>query len=251
MTEPVAVPGLRAVAALFQHAPARLIEVLVSQQPGGPRQALVDQLAARGIRITRTAPARLDALAGEAAHQGIIALAEPAPLVEWASLLQPDALILALDQVTDPRNFGAMLRCLEAFGGTGALITRDRCARPGPAVTKTSAGASELLPIALETNLVRALRVGQDAGLQVVVADMDGDPPSAVEWHRPTILVMGAEGQGIRRLTREAADRVVTIPMVGETASLNVAVAAGILLHAAASARALVLQSAKKEIARA
>lgn len=237
MSEPVAVPGLRGVAALLAHAPRRIHEILTHGQPGGPRQALIDQLLRAGITVRNVAPARLEALAGEAVHQGIIALAEPAPLVDWPSLWQPDALILALDQVTDPRNFGAMLRSLEALGGTGALITRDRCARPGPAVTKTSAGASELLPIAMETNLARALRSGQQAGLQVVVADLDGIHPADIDWTHPTVLVMGAEGQGIRRLTRDAADHVVTIPLVGQTASLNVSVAAGILLSAAADCR--------------
>lgn len=246
MTELVAVPGLRGVAALLAHAPRRIREVLIQSQPTGPRQALVDQLTRGGVPVHAATPSRLEALAGEAVHQGIVALAEPAPLVEWPSLWRPDALVLALDQVTDPRNFGAMLRSLEAFGGTGALITRDRCARPGPAVTKTSAGASELLPIAMETNLARALRAAQGAGLHIVVADMDGEPPAAIDWRRPTVLVMGAEGQGVRRLTRDAADQVVSIPLVGRTESLNVAVAAGILLYAAAESRAK--GSAKKPI---
>ncbi|MEZ4471814.1 MAG: 23S rRNA (guanosine(2251)-2'-O)-methyltransferase RlmB [bacterium] len=238
MTDLLPVPGIRAVQALLDHAPERLRQILLHGRPGGQRRTLVDALEARGLIPTPVPASRLDALAGDVAHQGIVALVEPAELVEWPALFTPDALILALDQVTDPRNFGAMLRSLEAFGGTGALITRDRCARPGPAVTKTSAGAAEIIPIAMETNLARALRAGQQAGLQVVVADLDGVSPDAIDWTRPTILVMGAEGEGVRRLTRETADQVVTIGLRGATASLNVGVAAGILLHAASAARA-------------
>ncbi|MCB9547437.1 MAG: 23S rRNA (guanosine(2251)-2'-O)-methyltransferase RlmB [Myxococcales bacterium] len=237
MSELVPVPGVRAVQAILDHAPARIRQVLLHGRPGGQRKAVVDALEARGVSLIPAAQGRLDQLAGEVAHQGIIALVEPASLVEWPTLFTPDALILALDQVTDPRNFGAMLRSLEALGGTGALITRDRCARPGPAVTKTSAGAAEIVPIAMETNLARALRAAQGAGLQVVVADLDGEAPDAIDWTRPTVLVMGAEGEGVRRLTRETADHIVTIGLHGATASLNVGVAAGILLHAASAAR--------------
>ena len=109
-------------------------------------------------------------------------------------------LIVAVDQVTDPRNLGAILRAGEGMGVTGALVTKNRCARLGPTVSKTSAGASELLPVAMEANLARSLRRAQDAGLQIVGADFDGLAPAQIDLTIPTVLVIGAEGRGIRRL---------------------------------------------------
>jgi 23S rRNA (guanosine2251-2'-O)-methyltransferase len=124
-------------------------------------------------------------------------------------------------------------------GGTGALVTRDRCARPGPTVSRTSAGASEILPVALETNLSRALAAADEAGLQIVGADLDGVAPWEVDWTRPTVLVIGAEGTGLRRLTREACHAIATIPLVGRTESLNASAAAAALLYEAARQRTI------------
>lgn len=228
-----AVPGVRAVATLLTHAPKRIEYVLIHGRPAGRRAELVEALSAAGIS-TRPAPrAKLDGLADAAVHQGIVALCHPTRYVEFDELLGPEALVLALDEVTDPRNFGAMLRSLEAFGGTGALITGRRCARLGPTVTKTSAGASEILPVAMVTNLGRALDQAKAAGVQIVAADFGGVGPMSIDWRVPTILVVGAEGKGVRQSIRKRADVIATIDMAGQTASLNAAVATGIALHCA------------------
>lgn len=233
-----AVPGVRAVATVLANAPRRIKQVLVHGRPGGRRAELVADLEAAGLTIDTTSRARLDKLADAAVHQGIIALCEPTDYVPLDGLLREDALLLALDQVTDPRNFGAMLRSLEAFGGTGAIITSRRSARLGPTVTKTSAGAAEILPVAMVTNLGRALDTAKARGFQVVAADFGGVAPGIIDWTRPTVLVVGAEGAGVRPSIRERADIVASISMSGATASLNAAVATGVLLHNAHVVRA-------------
>lgn len=237
--EPVVVAGVRAVEALLRHAPDRLLSVEHTDDVSGARARVLEACAARGVPTRIRSPKQLDALADGLRHQGVLAHARPAPYAAWADLVaRPDALLLAVDQVTDPRNLGAMLRSAEALGASGALLTTNRCARLGPVVTRTSAGAAELLPVAIETNLARALRAAQAAGLQVVGADLDGAPPDRIDWSRPSVLVIGAEGRGLRRLTRELCDATATIPLSGVTESLNAAVAASVLLYAAVHQRA-------------
>lgn len=237
--DPVVVAGVRAVEALLRHAPDRLLSVDHTDDVAGARARVLEACAARGVPTRIRSAKQLDAIADGLRHQGVIAHARPAPYVPWADLTaRADALLLAVDQVTDPRNLGAMLRSAEALGATGALLTTNRCARLGPVVTRTSAGAAELLPVAIETNLARALRAAQAVGVQVVGADLDGVAPHRVDWSRPSVLVIGAEGRGLRRLTREVCDATATIPLQGVTESLNASVAASVLLYAAAHQRA-------------
>ncbi len=236
MTVPV--PGVRAVEALLQHAPKRVKELLVCGEPTGQRKRVLENASLLGIAVRTVTPARLEEICGEIRHQGLVAMADPADYVPFETLLEAEhPLLVALDQVTDPRNFGAILRVGEALGATGALVTSNRCARLGPTVSRTSAGASELLPVAMETNLVQSMARAQAAGLQVVGADMDGTPAAEIDWTRPTLLVIGAEGKGLRRLTRERCDAIASIPMTGMTESLNASVAAAILIYEAAQQR--------------
>lgn len=236
--ETVVVAGPNAVEALLRHARGRVQRVLHAGPPSPARDRVVALARETRCIVESVAPAVLERHAGELRHQGLVALAAPAPLHDWSDLLdRPEPLLVAFDQVTDPHNLGAILRSCEALGGTGALVTRDRCARPGPTVSRTSAGASEFLPVALETNLARALDAARDAGLQVVGADLDGEVPWKIDFLRPTVLVIGAEGTGLRRLTRERCDRIATIPLAGRTESLNASAAAAALLYEAARQR--------------
>ena len=130
-----------------------------------------------------------------------------------------------------------MLRSAEAFGASGALVTVDRCAQPNPTVARISAGASELLPIAREVNLARALNAATEAGFQVVGADLDGIPPWRLDLRLPTVLVVGAEGTGLRPSTRAACARIATLPLTGRTESLNASAAAAALLSEIARQR--------------
>lgn len=233
---PTILAGIRAIEALLR-TPERLRRVWCLDESGA-RQRVVDAARAAGIEVHQASPDRLSKLADGIRHQGVVAEIVPREPAEWAELIaQPDGLILAFDQVTDPHNLGAALRSAEAFGATGALVTRNRSARPGPVVARTSAGASELLPIAIETNLARALRQAQEAGYRVIAADLDGPAPENTDLTGPLVVVIGAEGKGIRRLTREVCDLHLTIPMAGLTESLNASVAAAVMLYEVARQR--------------
>lgn len=232
------VPGIRAVEAMLEHQPGRIRAIHYTGERTGARARLLDRAEQLGIETRETTERALEDRVGELRTQGVVALVEPADYRPWGDLITGETpLLLAVDQITDPRNLGAMLRAAEAMGATGALVTSNRCARLGPTVTRTSAGASELLPVAMETNLARALRAAADAGLQIIGADLDGEPPERLDLTRPTVLVIGAEGKGLRRLTRECCDAVATIPLVGLTESLNAATAAAILVYEAARQR--------------
>ncbi len=234
-----AIPGVHAVETLLMHAPERLVRVLHSGTLDGGRGRVVQAAKAAGVPTGKATTERLDALAGGVRHQGIVALAQPPEYADWHALIaDPKALLLALDQVTDARNFGAILRSAEAMGATGALVTSNRCARLGPAATRTSAGASELLPVAMETNLGRALEAAKKAGMWVIGADLDGQAPATIDLSVPTVLVIGAEGKGLRSRTKALCDVVATIPISGRTESLNAAVAASVLIYEAARQRA-------------
>lgn len=220
--------------ALLKHAPER-VQRLQMKKDGAGREALVALAEQQGVSIQWSKRVELEGVV----HQGVIAWVVPAEYRPWAELLAtpPMAgrapLLFAADQITDPRNLGAILRSAEALGLNGALLTRSRCARLGPTVTKTSAGASELLPVALEANLARSLREAREAGFQVIGADMTGEAPTRLDWSGPTVIVVGAEGHGLRRLTRDLCDQIVAIPQLGETESLNASVAASILFYEA------------------
>lgn len=229
------VPGVRAVEALIEHQPERIVAVHHAGPDKGARARVIERARALGAKIVQTKPKALaERVGGGVRTQGIVALVEPVDYTPWSALIgRPDALLMAMDQVTDPRNLGAILRAGEAMGATGALLTSNRCARLGPTVTRTSAGASELIPVAMETNLARALLAAREAGCRLIGADLDGEAPDAIDLTGPIVLVIGAEGQGLRRLTKDTCDAMATIPLVGMTESLNAATAASILVYEA------------------
>ena len=240
--------GVHAISTVITHAPERVLRVLYSGARQGARAAVLEAAEAAGCAVEQARERQLDHLLPDEQHQGLLAFVRPAPLAEWDDLCAlaaraaeegaPAPLLVALDQVTDPRNFGAILRSAEALGARGALITSNRCARPGPIAARTSAGASELLPVAMVTNLSQALEEAKRAGFQVIGADMDGAPAYDLDWSPPTILVIGAEGKGLREKTRATCDHVASIPLLGHTESLNASVAAGVLLYEASKRRA-------------
>lgn len=189
--------------------------------------------------------AKLDNLAKEAEtpHQGIVAMVAPKPLLDIYDLLkiietlpqEKPALVLALDEVTDPRNFGALIRVAAGAGVTAIMIPKTGSAGFSPAVGKASAGTIELVPIVVVPNLVDAMERLKKGGLWWAGAALD---PKAVEYDKydfkgPTGIVLGSEGFGLRRLVREHCDQLVKIPLAEGVESLNVSVAGGILLFEA------------------
>ena len=179
---------------------------------------------------------RLTAMAGTDRHQGIVALvaAQDAPVTlddVLAGLAEP-ALLLVLDGVTDPHNLGACLRSADAFGAHAVVIPKDRAAGVNATVAKAASGAADTVPVLPVTNLARALREMKDHGIWILGADAGGESLYVADVTGPVAWVLGAEGAGLRRLTREHCDRIVGIPLLGTVESLNVSVAAGICLFA-------------------
>lgn len=204
--------------------------------------------ARRGRRRVRrvwtsedTTAAELDRIASSPDHQGIVAEVDPFAYCDPDELLElPDALIVALDQVQDPRNLGAVVRTADAAGATGLVITERRSASVTAVAAKTSAGAVEHLPIARVTNLADWLERAKRAGAWTYGAvPAGGIPHTDADLTGPIVIALGSEGQGLRRLVAERCDALVTIPAHGRVASLNVSAAAAVMLFEAVRQRAL------------
>ncbi len=190
-----------------------------------------------GISILEVPRGDLDRLTANGLHQGIglqvppYHYAHPDDLLALATKDSTPALLVALDNISDPRNLGAIVRSVAGFGGHGVLIPQRRSASVTAVAWRTSAGAAARLPVARATNLTRTLKAWHDAGLQVVGLDVDSDTTlDELDGTDPTVLVVGSEGKGLSRLVRENCDAVVSIPMAGPTESLNASVAAGVVL---------------------
>jgi 23S rRNA (guanosine2251-2'-O)-methyltransferase len=201
--------------------------------------------AARAIPVLETPRGELDRLTGGAVHQGIAVQVPPYEYAHPADLLDPEApgipLVVALDGVTDPRNLGAVIRSVGAFGGHGVVVPARRAAGLTAAAWKTSAGAAARVPVARAANLTRALEEFRRQGFFVLGLDMDGDVslPDLALATEPLVLVIGSEGKGLSRLVRETCDQVVSVPMSSTVESLNAGVAAGVALYEVARRRAL------------
>lgn len=229
--------GLHAVRALLDRKPQTILAVKVLREPTGRLGEMVARLAALPVPIERVPREELDRLAGGAAHQGVVveaAVPDEFSLSDFESLVlsRGRALrVLALDGVEDPRNLGACLRTADAAGVDALVVPRARSARLTAAAIKTATGAAETVPVLQAPNLARTLGWLKQAGVWVVGADASADQSLyATKLEPPVALVLGGEGRGLRRLTRELCDELVAIPMVGEVASLNVSVAAGVVL---------------------
>ncbi len=196
----------------------------------------VSRAADLGISILEVPRPDLDRMTANHLHQGIALqvppydYAHPDDLVA-AAAASPPALLVALDNISDPRNLGAIVRSVAAFGGHGVLIPQRRSASVTAVAWRTSAGAAARLPVARATNLTRTLKDWADRGLRVVGLDAGGDTPlDDLDGTDPLVVVVGSEGKGLSRLVRQNCDQVVSIPMAGHAESLNASVAAGVVL---------------------
>ena len=195
---------------------------------------VAEAAAASGLSVRKVSRARTEDLARGGAHQGVVALVGPYPYSDLDKILTvPDPLAVVLDGVTDPRNLGAVLRAADSAGASGVVIPKDRAVGVTAAAVKASAGASEHVPVARETNLRRAIDRIKEAGLWVYAAEVGGTTYTELDLTGPAALVLGSEGRGVRRLVREGCDGAVSIPMLGTVGSLNVSVAAAVLLYEA------------------
>jgi len=236
--------GIHSVRVLLERHAERVLRVRIAEQRADAHVRLIEELARHHNRpVERVAMTSLTKQLGDVAHQGVAA--EITPLPPWsedellAALTRVEKpLLLALDGVQDPHNLGACLRTADACGVLAVIVPRDRAAQLTPAVCKVAAGAADSTPVVAVTNLVRTLKLLKEAGLWVVGADAAAEKQAQqVDLNGPRVLVLGGEGSGLRRLTRENCDFMVRLPQLGAVESLNVSVAAGMLLYEAVRQR--------------
>ena len=238
--------GFHAAVARLRHAPASVVDLYVDASRRDKRMlSLIEQAQSAGVRVHPVPAERLDGLAHGTRHQGVVALAQPQKLAadvdEVLDGLEDKgvpALLLILDGVTDPHNLGACLRTADAAGVHAVIAPRDRSVGLGATVARVACGAAETVPYIMVTNLARTMRHLKDRGLWLVGTDDQADSRfHGVDARRPMAWVLGAEGEGMRRLTRETCDERVAIPMQGSVESLNVSVASAICLYEAVRQR--------------
>lgn len=236
MTEIRLVYGFHAVTARLRSAPDAVREIFVDAARSDKRCAeLLKLAAARNVRVMTVDARRLDGMTGNARHQGVAANVTPLKLAshidDVLEALSEPALLLILDGVTDPHNLGACLRVADAMGVHAVIAPKDRAVGLNATVSKVASGAAETVPYIAVTNLARTLREIKERDIWITGADEH----ATVDLHAAKLdgaraLVLGAEGEGMRRLTRENCDELVRIPMRGSVESLNVSVSAGICL---------------------
>jgi 23S rRNA (guanosine2251-2'-O)-methyltransferase len=228
---------LHAVRALLERRPETVLAAKVLRDASGKLAELAKALAARGVPIERVARGDLDRLTDGGVHQGIVvevAAAAEFTIGDFEQLVVDRARalrLLVLDGVEDPRNLGACLRTADAAGIDAVVVPRDHSAKLTPAAVKTSTGAAETVPVYRAPNLAQALRWLKEAGVWVVGADAEASQSLyETKLAPPVAMVLGGEGRGVRRLTRDLCDELLYIPMSGSVESLNVSVATGIVL---------------------
>lgn len=228
--------GFHAVNARLKHASDSVQALYVSNHRQDARMRdLIARAESAGVKIVLADDGRLAGLAGGSPHQGVIALcaeaARAAHLEDVLANVQPDTLLVLLDGVTDPRNLGACMRAAAAAGANAVVVPRDRSATLTEVASKAAAGAAETLPLIAVTNLARAMDEIKQAGIWI--AGAAGDAVKSLfdlDLRGPLAWALGAEGSGLRRLTRERCDWLAHIPMRGAVESLNVSVATGVCL---------------------
>ncbi|MCH4994798.1 23S rRNA (guanosine(2251)-2'-O)-methyltransferase RlmB [Pectobacterium carotovorum] len=237
--------GIHAVKALLERDPQRFLEVFVLKGRDDRRlQPVIAELEAHGIVIQVANRQWLDKQAEDAVHQGIVAKVREGRKYQENDLpAMLDNLetpfLLILDGVTDPHNLGACLRNADGAGVHAVIVPRDRSAQLNATVKKVACGAAETVPVISVTNLARTMRLLQERNIWIVGTAGEADHTLyQSKLTGPLALVMGAEGEGMRRLTREHCDELISIPMAGSVSSLNVSVATGVCLFEAVRQRA-------------
>ena len=238
--------GIHAVNSLLRRSPDRILSLSIQVDRNDKRiQELVSLAQNQGVALARVPKAELDQLTTER-HQGVVAVIER---IETTALLSERdlpsflgaiacPLVLVLDGVTDPHNLGACLRSADAAGVHAVVVPKDNSAELNATARKVASGAADVVPLVSVTNLARTLKALKDAGLWVIGTTGDADVlVYEQDLALPAAIVMGAEGAGMRRLTTEACDFLVKLPMLGAVSSLNVSVATGIILFEAVRQR--------------
>jgi 23S rRNA (guanosine2251-2'-O)-methyltransferase len=235
--KPQTVFGFHAVNGRLKHAAGSIQAIYVSEHRHDARMRdLLARAEGAGVKILQADERRLDGLAGGNAHQGVVAMCteaaeKPQHLDDILAHVEASTLLLLLDGVTDPRNLGACMRTAAAAGANAVIVPRDRSASLTDVASKAAAGAAEVLPLIAVTNLARAMDDIKEAGIWI--AGAAGDATGTIfelDLRGPLAWALGAEGSGLRRLTRERCDWLASIPMHADAESLNVSVATGVCL---------------------
>ncbi len=228
--------GFHAVSSRIRQNPQSVLEVYLDSARRDPRaRQLASLLEQHKIKVNYLDSARLDGMIGSGRHQGVVAKVDASrkylALDDLLDTLENDALLLVLDGIQDPHNLGACLRVADAFGVDAIIAPKDRAVGLNATAAKVASGAAETVPFVTVTNLARALRQMKEVGVEIIGTAEDGET-DIFEAHLdgPIAWVLGAEGTGMRRLTRENCDRLVRIPMEGMVESLNLSVTSGILM---------------------
>jgi len=232
---PIVIVGVHPVREALRAGGVR--EVRVGPRADARVAEIVRLAEVKGVPVRRVDVAELDRLADGERHQGILATLGDAPkrwTIEQLVAVDPQPLIVLLDGVEDPHNVGAILRTADAVGATGVVRQERHAAALGPAAARASAGALAHVRIADVVNISRAIETLKAMGVWVVGLDAEGAQPyDRIDFRPPTALVVGAEGEGLRRLVREHCDFIAALPMRGHVSSLNVSVATGVVLYEA------------------
>jgi 23S rRNA (guanosine2251-2'-O)-methyltransferase len=237
--------GRNPVKALLKSGGRRADEIAVLAGARGPLSEIVALAHRAGVKVSYRTRDQLGAMAGTDDHQGVVARVAAAEYSDLEDLLVIPArrkeipFFLALDQVQDPRNFGALLRTADAFGVHGVIVPKHHAVGLTEAAARTAMGAVEYIPVARETNLVAALEKLKESGIWIFGAAADkGVAPWSADLKGPACLVLGGEGEGLRPLVARTCDLLVTVPMRGGVGSLNVAAAGAALCYEVARQRA-------------
>jgi 23S rRNA (guanosine2251-2'-O)-methyltransferase len=231
--------GFHAITGRLRQKPDTISEIYIDSERNDGRARDLRAMATKsGVRVIPVDAKRLDGMAGGARHQGVVAQAQPIDMPQFIedvleALTEPP-LLLVLDGVQDPHNLGACLRVADGAGAHAVIAPKDRSVGLTTAAIKVASGAAETVPYIVVTNLARTMRDLKDRNIWLVGTD-DSAPRTLYQekLEGPLGIVMGAEGEGLRRLTRESCDLLVSIPMLGTVESLNVSVASGVCLYEA------------------
>ena len=237
--------GFHAIQSRLRNDPESIHEIHVAEGRSDARSRdLMAQAETAGVRVIPTDGGRLDGMAGGARHQGVVARVDAQhkvlKLEDVLETLEGTALLLVLDGVTDPHNLGACLRVADAAGAQAVIAPKDRSASLNATAIKVASGAADTVPYVTVTNLARALRQLQEAGIWLIGAAGEAEQSLyQVDQTGPVAWILGAEGSGLRRLTRDTCDVLARIPMQGSVDSLNVSVATGVCLFEAVRQRSV------------
>ena len=244
MSSPKVLFGFHAVGVRLKVAPQSIVEVYIEASRCDARmRQFIDRAKQAGVRLIEADGLRLSRLAGSHGHQGVAAIVQPLEqahsLDDLLDSLREPPLLLVLDGVTDPHNLGACLRVADGAGAHAVIAPKDHAAGINATVAKVASGAAETVPYFMVTNLARTLGELKERNIWVIGTAGDADRSVyQADMKGPTALVLGAEGPGMRQLTRKTCDELVHIPMKGGVESLNVSVASGVCLYEALRQRA-------------